>query len=505
MRRRARAGWLCFALALVTQACGDSAGNEAVPDVAVTEPGGGGSGPVGLLPTGSDAGADAAATLTTPDAGSELPPPEAPPPDDARAVHLLVERDGALRVARVVPEGGYVGPVGAALPVSPASLDDTARPALWARDERPRVVVDLGDAGVYVGEGAAWTKLGEAPAGGGVTRFVDVALDVDRVLLSYSALDMMTFQYSLSGGVWSTEGAQIHSVEPYVTWQLGGLGVFDEGATRFGVRTLAGIEVRQSADGTETALLTAGGGAELVALFETSYIVGQPPYLTWLAFDGTSVLPPELAASPQWRVARIAGALHTDIEGRLHRLEDRAVVEVWPLASGMSAASVLGYAEGSRLVGLTAGSTGDAGTLDRWYVVLAPDGAVAETFAPEASVVEEEGGLSGVEWERRPTAVAWHVDAERVAVLSEVRHTYFRGAYGVSAALTEELWVIDGVGARTHRLAQHPPVEGTGVLPEFDRQWTFTGDGEHLVWNDGPGVHAFAIDTLEAVALREAF
>jgi hypothetical protein len=507
--------------AVVFAACGceSSGSGGATPDAGSASGGSGGTGgpdTVMLMrPDGgaTDAGGDAGVASGI-DAG---PPPEAPPFDDARVVHVLLERGGQVHLARVAPEAGYVGAFGEPLPIAPADLDDTAI-EVWSRDEGPRAVVDFGDLGVYASEGGPWAKLGDAPpdpVNGPVTqRFFAVSSDVDRVLLGYTAYDMMTFNYTLTGALWSTGGDEVFSFLPTPGANTAST-VFDAEGTLFTVREPMGVAVREAVDGSLVTHLPQY--QDVFALFRTSYLVGNPPYLNWLDFMGNPVVVPNLPMLPggtSWRVAEIDGVWHTAIDGELYRLGDREAIEVWPLPPGMTAASVLGYTDGGILVGEVSEKPNvpDAGAPDagvgaslpmRAYVALNDRGVEQERFAPAASVVEEDDSIVDAAWERRARAKAWSITGDRAAVAFEVQHTYWRGAWGQIAALTDDLWVIDGEGARTSRPVQVPYVPGAKSPMHGQRK--ITADGRWYVWTHGADVYAMSLDSFEAVLLREAF
>ncbi len=491
-----RFGLLCgvpFFAACTGSASEGGAGSTGNPD--------GGPQTVSILPgvdggVLADAGSDGAVVI---DAGPSPPPPLPPPPpaDDARVAHVLVERAGQLFVARVAPDGRYVGPVADALPVVPDDLGEVP-PVLWARDEGPRVVVDLGEAGVFAGEGGAWRSLGERPVADDVRRFLEVSSDVERVLLGYSALDMLTFQYNVTGDVWSTAGEAIYTRLPGFEY-VNRLGIFSADGSLFAMHVPMGVEVHRSDDGSLNAMVPAY--QDVQAVFPTSLIVGQRPYLSWIDFQGLPVMPMELLSVMSWQLSPIGGEPHTVISGMLYRLDDRELVPV--RAVQMSAASILGYVEGGALVGEISETTGDGGPPDRAFVVLAEDATEMERFAPEASVVEADGSVENAEWERRARAKAWVIGADRSAVLFEVQHTYWRGAYGQIAAVSDDLWVIDDAGARSFRVSQRP--YRPGAAPALSAQRRFTEDGAWYVWTDGDGVQALSTESFEVGELIDAF
>jgi hypothetical protein len=484
---------------------------------------GGGTGGNGALDAAVGATGGSGGTLAVVDSGTgvdasmpdtAVPPPDPPPADNARAVHFVIEREGELVVARVVPAEGFVGPATDALPVDPSDVEDD--PVLWARDEGPRLVVDVGDAGVYASEGDGWLRLDEdLPVGNYEERLLDVTPAVDRVLLMKRAYDMTTFAYMLGGGLFALDGSEIYvRTEPQN--QSSPYGVFNADGSLLAVneQSMAGqwqTVVLRTEDGAERAVIPLWN--QVLALMDGSLITGNAGYPQWYGFDGMPLAAMDLEplTANNWRFLRIGRDAYGVIDpptvvpmtdaavpelSRLYRLESDGPVESHALPQGMQGESVLGLTA-DRLVGLVTSPREDRG-----YLVADREGGTLEAFAPAASVVEEAGDIMDVdEWERRPVARAWHVGETQIAVALQVTHTFWRENFGVKAAVSEDLWIIDADGARVERVAQLPGDDTENQVT----QRGFTEDGAHYVWMQGDNVFAVALDDFERVELASAF
>jgi len=486
---------LCFGL-LAPAACsgsGEPKGTTASPSEAA------GTDAATTAPTPAidaaiqNAAFDSDAAVAEVDAAQPPPPPEPPPPSPQGALHFAMVRDDQLVVARVVPGAGYVGAVGNALPVTVDELEAEAQ--LWGRDG-DALIVDSGRQGVFSADGDGWQRLDHEISETDATRYLEVSPQLDRVLLGYRNLDPVLFSWTLSGALLSPNGSSIYEANE----QLGSVstkyGSFSADGTRVAFRIdQSQIGIFSSTDGQQQVLVPVPYD-DVLAVFETSLLVGSANWPRWVDLEGAPLSILEMPTGQQLRAVTINGEPHAKLNGTLYRFADRDLVEIWPLPVGVGATTVLGYTDNSWLVGQL------ATTEDRAWVVLDASGAEIDRFDAQASVVEEDGSLVDVSWERRPAPRAWSIGAQGVAIVFEVTHTFWRGNYGTIAAITEELWVRSADGASTsYILEQYPPDEKEHAALHRD----FTPEGRHYAWVVGEEVKAVATATGEAVELAEDF
>lgn len=399
-------------------------------------------------------------TTTTAATTTDTTTTDEPPVDDGRGFFVAGRMGDEAFILHVSPSTGAVEPFGPALPFA---ADELSHPAVVARPDHSRVVVDcylepeVPLATLLVGDGNSWqlvTKYNENGLGGhdlapdASLFYFDVVADPDAI---------PTFQakvITLDGETVFT-GPPLDADARYYNFTFGPDGAY------FTFRDPARGPVLRTLDGDEHELPL----DTLHSKFATSLILTDYDVLQWLDLEAQPIDVPGFSA-----IDDDASTLGYQIVGdQLSLFGDRVVTPLQKVPPGMSAADVFGHYDGLVLGRPTPNA--DLST-------IGPDGAVLAGFTPEPTT-NDPGPLIELHSWLYPAAACPDCATPSVALV--VSNEVIDDFDGYLFDRSVQLWRLDASGGSASQSTVRPWTEGD-VYPH---QFLYSADGAFLAWVEG--------------------